>query len=100
VARLQGAHTGHPMTNEKGTTPTTVDDTAWTKRDVAKYLKVGQERVDKLVLEDPTFPQPVPISERIVRWHPQPVRDWLRTRTEQNLPVRAATSGRRIVERV
>ncbi len=90
------------MTNEPGTTPTQVDidETAWDQRDVAHYLKVSAQTVANLVLSDETFPQPVPISERLVRWHPQVVRDWLRTRTEQNLPVRAAAPGRRLVERV
>lgn len=90
------------MTNEPGTTPEQVDsdETAWDQHDVAHYLKCGIQTVANLVEEDATFPQPVPISRRIVRWHPQVVRDWLRTRTETNLPVRASSSGRRIVERV
>lgn len=90
------------MTNQSGTSPAPVDadDRAWDLHDVAAYLKTSPETVKNLVQEDPDFPQPVPISKRLVRWHPQVVRDWLRAGTERNLPVRATSSGRRLVERV
>ena len=48
-----------------------------TVEDIASSLKVGKSTVWGLSRSDPTFPQPIKLSDRITRWLESDLEDWV-----------------------
>ena len=53
------------------------------RKQLARRLNVHVNTVDNLRRTDPTFPHPVRLSKKAVRWFPEEVDRWLRNRTER-----------------
>lgn len=48
----------------------------WTALHVAEYFRVSERTLREWRDADPTFPLPLDLPGRTLRWHPQDVVDW------------------------
>jgi len=48
-----------------------------TKKAVAETLAVHPNTIDNLRRDDPTFPRPIPLSERTLRWRTADIERWV-----------------------
>jgi len=65
-------------------------DPLLTRRQVADYLGVHVNSLDKMRRTDPTFPRSAALSPRTLRWDPGQLRRWVGSKqTEADLAVAA-----------
>lgn len=62
------------------------DDRLWGVADVCRFLGVNERTLRQWRREDLTFPGPLPLPGRVVRWLPSTIRRWVELRAEA--PVR------------
>lgn len=55
----------------------------WSAVDVCEYLGIGDSTFYRLT-KDPSFPPPIRLSARAVRWRPEQVFEWTRSRQSAN----------------
>lgn len=56
-----------------------VPDEIWTAGQVAQYFKVTERTVREWRDRDATFPEPLGLPGRALRWYVQDVTDWTRS---------------------
>lgn len=65
--------------------------------DIALYLGVSRSTVERIRASDPTFPPPVPLAQRTLRWRPQRVHAWVAQKeTAAQVPQRRRKNAARL----
>lgn len=54
------------------------------KEDLARFLRLDQERVDLIIRQDPTFPRPLRLSSRTIRYDIEQLNTWRGGQREMN----------------
>jgi len=56
-----------------------VPDEVWTAEQVARYFKVTERTIREWRDRDASFPQPLDLPGRALRWYGRDVIDWMRS---------------------
>lgn len=79
------------------TSPTRTE-ALWSPPQVAEFLGITTRTFRRLRADDPSFPNPIKLSEHTIRWHPRDVLAWVETRRPTPEPApRAPRPKRRIL---
>ena len=66
----------------------------WRYRDVQAYLNLSRTSIYKLIENDPTFPKPFPLTEKLMVWNRVEIEEFAASRREKG-PARTVPKSRK-----